>query len=330
MKTGVLLIQLGTPDAPTTKALRPYLRQFLGDPRVIEVPRLKWWFILNLFILPFRPKQSAAKYQRIWDAQTGSPLLHWTKMQTAALQKLLPDVPLRFGMQVGNPPVERVVDEMIAAGVERLIVLPMYPQYSATTTASATDVLFKALMAQRRVPALRIVPPYYDHPAYLDAMTTVAQFSRHPDQVRRARRPLPDPCCANDGGADRAPRLAARRLDADIPIPVRPRGVAEALYRGETARPGGAGREARVRRHAGLHGGLPGDARRDRPRGPSRFRAGGRRATARLPLPQRSSRVDRGAAYPRDGRGTRVAKGVISASPRVATRGLYRVIVERS
>ncbi|HYT91697.1 MAG TPA: ferrochelatase, partial [Gemmataceae bacterium] len=169
----MLLIQLGTPDAPTTKALRPYLRQFLGDPRVIEVPRLKWWFILNLFILPFRPKQSAAKYQRIWDAQTGSPLLHWTKMQTAALQKLLPDVPLRFGMQVGNPPVERVVDEMIAAGVERLIVLPMYPQYSATTTASATDVLFKALMAQRRVPALRIVPPYYDHPAYLDAMTTV-------------------------------------------------------------------------------------------------------------------------------------------------------------
>ena len=78
-KSAVLLIQLGTPDAPTTPALRRYLRQFLGDPRVIEVPRLKWWFILNLFILPFRPKQSAAKYQRIWHPQTGSPLLHWTK-----------------------------------------------------------------------------------------------------------------------------------------------------------------------------------------------------------------------------------------------------------
>src|SRR3982750_3288573 len=108
MQTGGLLIQLGTPDAPTPKALRPYLRQFLGDPRVIEVPRLKWWFILNLFILPFRPKRSAAKYQRIWDAQTGSPLLHWTKTQTAALQQPPPDIPVRFGMQVGNPPVAQV------------------------------------------------------------------------------------------------------------------------------------------------------------------------------------------------------------------------------
>src|SRR5436309_4126336 len=140
-RVGVLLIQLGTPDAPTTPALRRYLRQFLGDRRVIEVPRLKWWFILNLFILPFRPARSAAKYQRIWHPQTGSPLLHWTRRQTEALQQLLPDVPVRFGMQVGNPSVKSVVGEMIAAGVDRLIALPMYPQYSATTSASATDVL---------------------------------------------------------------------------------------------------------------------------------------------------------------------------------------------
>src|SRR5439155_4436909 len=108
-KSAILLIQLGTPDAPTTPALRRYLRQFLGDPRVIEVPRLKWWFILNLFILPFRPKQSAAKYRRIWDARTGSPLLHWTRRQTEELQRLLPGVPIRFGMQVGNPPVGALV-----------------------------------------------------------------------------------------------------------------------------------------------------------------------------------------------------------------------------
>lgn len=170
---GVLLIQLGTPDAPTAQALKPYLRQFLSDPRVIDVPPLKWWFILNLFILPRRPAQSAAKYQRIWDPKTGSPLLHWTTRQTELLQRALPDVPVRFGMQVGNPSVESVIEEMIADGVDRLIVLPMYPQYSATTTASATDVLFKVLLKQRRVPALRIVPPYYEHPAYLDAMTTV-------------------------------------------------------------------------------------------------------------------------------------------------------------
>jgi ferrochelatase len=173
-QTGVLLIQLGTPDEPTTPALRRYLRQFLSDPRVIEVPRLKWWFILNLFVLPFRPPRSAAKYRRIWDAKTGSPLLHYTRRQTAELQKLLPDVPIRFGMMVGNPPVAEAIGKFIREDkVDRLVVFPMFPQYSATTTASATDVLFKALMRERRVPALRVVPAYYDHPAYLGAMETI-------------------------------------------------------------------------------------------------------------------------------------------------------------
>jgi ferrochelatase len=170
---GALLIQLGTPGAPTAAALRRYLRQFLADPRVIDAPRWQWWFVLNFFVLPFRPARSAAKYRRIWNETTGSPLLHCTRLQTAALQKTLPQLPVRFGMQVGNPPVAGVVHELIAQGVDRLIVLPMYPQYSATTTASATDVLFKALNDVRRVPALRIVPPYYDHPAYLDAVTAV-------------------------------------------------------------------------------------------------------------------------------------------------------------
>jgi len=172
---GVLLVQLGTPDAPTTGALRRYLRQFLGDPRVIEVPRWKWWFILNFFVLPFRPSRSAAKYQNIWDDKTGSPLLHWTRLQTTMLQKLLPGVPVRFGMQIGNPSLDDAVHALIADGIERLIVLPMYPQYSATTTASAMDALFKALMKERRIPALRVVPPYYDHPAYLDSITAIVR-----------------------------------------------------------------------------------------------------------------------------------------------------------
>jgi ferrochelatase len=171
--TGVLLIQLGTPDAPTPPALRRYLRQFLGDPRVIEAPRLAWWFVLNLFILPTRPARSAAKYRRIWDPSTGSPLLHYTRRQAELLQKALPEVPVRFGMQIGNPPLGDVVKEMIASGVDRLIAVPMYPQYSATTTASATDALFHALQRERRVPALRVVPPYYAHPGYLDALTTI-------------------------------------------------------------------------------------------------------------------------------------------------------------
>lgn len=173
--TGILLIQLGTPDAPTPEALRPYLRQFLSDPRVIEASGWKWWLVLNLIILRKRPAESAAKYKRIWDPVTGSPLLHWAKRQTQLLQEALPNVPVRFGMQVGNPSVASVVSEMIRSGVERLIVLPMYPQYSAATVASATDVLFKALMKERRVPALRVIPSYYEHPAYIDAMAAVIQ-----------------------------------------------------------------------------------------------------------------------------------------------------------
>lgn len=171
--TGVVLIQLGTPDSPTYGGLFPYLRQFLSDRRVIEVPRAIWLPLLYLRILPFRSGASAAKYRRIWDPKTGSPLLHYTKRQTELLQKQFPNHPVRFGMMIGNPPLAKTLAEMIAAGVDRLIALPMFPQYSATSFASATDVLFKALMKQRRVPAIRVVPPYYDHPAYLDAVAAV-------------------------------------------------------------------------------------------------------------------------------------------------------------
>jgi ferrochelatase len=183
---GVLLIQFGTPDAPTVPALRRFLREFLSDRRVIEAPRLPWWFVLNFRILITRPRQSALKYQRIWDPKTGSPLLYYTRRQAEALQQLLTKVCVRFGMQVGNPSVRSVVHAMIDQGVDRFIVLPMYPQYSATTTASALDALFKSLMLERRVPALRVVPAYHDHPAYIDAMTAVirdelARLSRMPE-----------------------------------------------------------------------------------------------------------------------------------------------------
>jgi ferrochelatase len=192
----VLLVQLGTPDAPTPEALRRYLAQFLSDPRVIQNQGLTWWLVLHLIILRRRPAQSAAKYRRIWHPQTGSPLLRITRTQTRALQKLLPDVPVRFGMQVGNPAVAAVVRELIADGADRLIVLPMYPQYSATTTASALDMLFQALMKERRVPAVRVVPPYYEHPAYLDAVTAVirdelAKLSWQPQQFLLSFHGLP-------------------------------------------------------------------------------------------------------------------------------------------
>ena len=172
--TGLLLIQLGTPDAPTYRGLFPYLRQFLSDRRVIEVPKPVWTPLLYGFILPFRSGASAAKYRRIWSPETGSPLMHYTVRQTELLRQHFPDTPVRFGMMVGNPPVRDAVREMVSAGVDRLVALPMFPQYSATTSASATDALFGALTKERRVPAVRVVPPYYDHPAYLDAL--VANF----------------------------------------------------------------------------------------------------------------------------------------------------------
>ena len=171
--TGILLIQLGTPDAPTYRGLFPYLRQFLSDRRVIEAPQLIWKPLLYLRILPFRSGGSAAKYRRIWGDTTGSPLMHYTKRQTALLQERFPGTPVRFGMMVGNPSVKSVVDEMIASGVDRVVAVPMFPQYSATTSASATDALFGALMKVRRVPAVRVVPPYYGHAAYIDALEAV-------------------------------------------------------------------------------------------------------------------------------------------------------------
>lgn len=191
--TGILLAQLGTPDAPTAKALRPYLKQFLTDPRVIETkPYSKWYLLpgksraprrsppawlwsvlLNGIILPFRSPSSAKKYARIWDEQTGSPLMHWTVRQTELLQQRFPDIPVGFGMMVGNPSVEKGMTELLAKGVDRIIYLPMFPQYSSTTTASAMDALCKVMMKLREVPAVRTVPPYPEHPAYLDAVAAV-------------------------------------------------------------------------------------------------------------------------------------------------------------
>ncbi len=168
--TGILLIQLGTPDAPTAEALKPYLKQFLSDPRVIENQGWKWKLILNGFILRSRPKESAAKYARIWDPVTGSPLMHYTKRQTELLQTRFPNTPVRFGMIVGNPSVRSVATQMVKDGVTRLVVLPLFPQYSATTSASATDSLFKTFLSERRVPVLRIVTSYATHPAYLNAL----------------------------------------------------------------------------------------------------------------------------------------------------------------
>lgn len=171
--TAVLLCNLGTPDAPTPAALRRFLAQFLGDRRVVEIPRLLWWWILHGVILRVRPARSAKKYATIWTA-AGSPLLVWTETQAQLLAAELGArghrVSVRFAMRYGAPAVDTVLDQLKAEGVTRLLVLPLYPQYSATTTASTVDAVCRWALRVRTVPELRFVNRYHDDPGYIAAL----------------------------------------------------------------------------------------------------------------------------------------------------------------
>ncbi len=169
-RIGVLLVNLGTPDAPTPKAVRRYLKEFLSDPRVVEIPKLVWWPILNGIILNTRPKKSAHAYQQVWGAE-GSPLAAITKAQAEALQDRLGDAVLvHWAMRYGNPAIAAQVQAMKDAGCERILFAPLYPQYSGATTATAIDALGATLAAMRWQPALRTLPPYYDDPAHIEAL----------------------------------------------------------------------------------------------------------------------------------------------------------------
>lgn len=172
-RTGVLLVQLGTPDAPTAAALRRYLREFLGDPRVVEIPRLAWTPILYGFVLPLRPSRSARKYAAIWTDE-GSPLLVHTRRQATLLRGALgergylPEV--AFAMRYGTPSISSVLREMRSRGLDRLLVVPMYPQYSASTTATAFDSIARELRGWRVQPSLRFVRDFHDDDAYVEAL----------------------------------------------------------------------------------------------------------------------------------------------------------------
>jgi len=171
---GVLLINLGTPDAPTPRAVRRYLAEFLWDRRVIEVPRPIWWLILHLIILRVRPRRSAEAYAKVWTDE-GSPLLTWSSKQRKSLQKLLDaalpaPVHVALGMRYGNPSVAQAIAELQAQRVRRLLVLPMYPQYSATTTATAFDAVSQALRDYRWVPEIRFIGQYHDEAGYVGAL----------------------------------------------------------------------------------------------------------------------------------------------------------------
>jgi protoporphyrin/coproporphyrin ferrochelatase len=169
-RIGVLLINLGTPDAPEAAAVRRYLAEFLSDPRVIEIPRIAWLPILHGIILRTRPKKSAHAYKQVW-TEEGSPLAAITRRQAEALQKRLgEDVVVDFAMRYGNPGIGRSIENLSALGCERILAAPLYPQYCAATTASAIDAVFGKLASMRRQPALRTLPPYYDDALQIDAL----------------------------------------------------------------------------------------------------------------------------------------------------------------
>lgn len=169
-RVGVLLVNLGTPDAPTPKAVRRYLKEFLSDPRVVEIPKPIWWLILNGIILNVRPKKSAHAYAQVWGPD-GSPLATITKAQSEALQGQLGDgIMVRWAMRYGNPAMGTVLAEMKAAGCERILIAPLYPQYSGATTATVIDELGRQLAAMRWQPSTRTLPPYYDDPLHIAAL----------------------------------------------------------------------------------------------------------------------------------------------------------------
>ena len=168
---GVLLINLGTPDAPEVRAVRRYLAEFLSDPRVVEIPRIAWKPILYGVILRTRPKKSAEAYNQIWTNE-GSPLRAIAHRQAEALRKRLPELSVHYAMRYGHPGIAAAVERMVGEGCTRIFSAPLYPQYSAATTATANDALFGVLARMRAQPAIRTLPPYFDDPLYVEALRT--------------------------------------------------------------------------------------------------------------------------------------------------------------
>ncbi len=199
-RIGVLLSNLGTPDATDTPSIRRYLAEFLSDARVIELPRWKWYPILYGIVLNTRPKKTGANYKTIWNTEKNeSPMRTICNAQTDALARAFasePRISVELGMRYGNPSIESAVEKLTAQGCDRIVFLPLYPQYSATTTATANDQLFRTLMKLRNQPAVRTVPAYYDDTAYIEALANsiedhLATLDFEPDVVLASYHGIP-------------------------------------------------------------------------------------------------------------------------------------------
>ncbi|EIX9478154.1 ferrochelatase [Klebsiella pneumoniae] len=175
-KTGILLANLGTPDAPTPGAVKRYLRQFLSDKRVVDTSRLLWWPLLRGVILPIRSPRVAKLYQSVW-MEEGSPLIVYSRRQQQALAARLPDTPVALGMSYGSPSLASAVDDLLAQGVEHIVVLPLYPQYSCSTVAAVWDELARILAKKRAIPGISFIRDYAEHPDYIHALAASVRAS---------------------------------------------------------------------------------------------------------------------------------------------------------
>ncbi|MCB3586197.1 ferrochelatase [Klebsiella pneumoniae] len=175
-KTGILLANLGTPDAPTPGAVKRYLRQFLSDKRVVDTSRLLWWPLLRGAILPIRSPRVAKLYQSVW-MEEGSPLMVYSRRQQQALAARLPDTPVALGMSYGSPSLASAVDDLLAQGVEHIVVLPLYPQYSCSTVAAVWDELARILAKKRAIPGISFIRDYAEHPDYIHALAASVRAS---------------------------------------------------------------------------------------------------------------------------------------------------------
>ena len=175
-KTGILLANLGTPEAPTSDAVKRYLRQFLSDTRVVDFPRLLWWPLLRGVILPIRSPRVAKLYQSVW-MEEGSPLMVYSRRQEKALAARLPDMPVALGMSYGKPSLESAVDSLLAQGVDHIVVLALYPQYSCSTVAAVWDELARILAKKRAIPGISFIRDYAEHPDYIHALAASVRAS---------------------------------------------------------------------------------------------------------------------------------------------------------